>query len=387
MSTDPNKFYDQSWQTQQDFLAVYGGGEDWEAAAKAWAKENDKNSSSSSGGKSSSSSSSSGGKSSSGGSSSGSSGSSSNSDVQKMVDYYTALSGTPFYKDYAKAQQEAAGFEVKKLDTATGLTRDQMAQSQSQFDDSLGFNRDQLAQSGQQFDQTLGFNREKLSADIQNQKDNLELERQKLEVTKGTAYADAWYKEQLVSLAVDEHARLWQQLGLDYTKAAIDYASTPDKIFQLADFNAAMKNQNAGGRAAFGGQSIGQPTPNSLAGLYAQWGIQPGATPTSAMGGAPNPNHPNPNADPHAAQPAQAAVGPAPTGFEGWDQSSLQALGGVAQTLQTGASKLPTGWWEGMNPDEKKIFLGGTARLGASPTSFLSDYALSRPAQGNSAAA
>lgn len=239
-------------------------------------------------------------------------------EIQALLNQYTnevnglLQESAGFERDKLAAQTKTSEKQIKsneKISKADNASREKIAANQ------IKYNYAELAQNNEQFGQKLALDTKVADADIEQKKNELALQRDQLELDRGKAYADAWYNEQLVRLAEDEHSRLWAQLGLDYTKAAIDYASTPDKIFQLADFNAAMRGISSGqGTAAFGSGLAGAvPQKNSLANLYGSWGAVPGAMTDQA--GAPGAASMLPTAM------IQASAPPPGTGVPGdsWD--------------------------------------------------------------------
>lgn len=364
---DGSSFWDTSWQTQQDFLAVYGGGSDWDAAERAW--ENEHNGSSGGGGG--------------GGNNGGSGGTTSDTSLEDAV---------------RKAGAESAGVDAD-------FARKKLKQAQQQFEASLAYKMKQL-----------------------------KLDKQRVAIEKGTAYADAWYKQQQVRIADQTHQVALGQLGLDYFTQDVKLRSTPRSWAQQADFEAGASSRQdvpvflqnlAAGVANRPYGPLGAPPQSGSAG-DAFAGLGGGAPPAYAGGGGgltapwtpPNggafggfSNIPDQyqaaqgsvvapssavssqsagvlpgeasTADPRQqAAMAMVAANP-PSNTQGWNVQDVALLNAIAKQYQQGPQSIAPGAWESLPTDQKDIFLGGVDRLGGSSRSFEEGIARSRPGQGS----
>lgn len=266
----------------------------------------------------------------------------------------------------------------------------------------LKVKRDELKQLQKQFEATLAYKMK-----------TLKLDRDRLAVDRGTAFADAWYKQEQVRLADQTHQLAMSQLGLDYLKTDVEYRSSPDNYFKLADFEAGARarqdvplflqglQQNVQGAAyqAPGGMPTSQGIGSGIEALGGSLAPGVGQTWTPPNGGIfggfkdvpsqyQTQYQTQASAVPGVAQPVMtpqqasaATVGS--SGTEGWNAQDVSALNAIGQLMRQGAHKLAPGALESLSSDNRALLGAGIARLGGSARSFMEQYQKSRPGQGN----
>jgi hypothetical protein len=221
----------------------------------------------------------------------------------------------PVAQAILRANAETAGFERERLaaqmsDSAASRSLQSSMQSRS------------LSQQNSQFKSQLAFDKTKWADQLALSKEGLEQEWERIAIERGQAEADRWYKQAQIGLGLlahkaameeigfkywaqglDHQARMtdamWQhqdrlaQLGLGWVTQAVEYASTPENYWKLADFQAgaserqdvpiALQNLMAGVQGAAFQQPGGTPTPNNINDLVARLGFDPAQL---AAGGA-----------------------------------------------------------------------------------------------------
>jgi hypothetical protein len=318
--------------------------------------------------------------------------------------------GTTFYPDTPQGRNQAAAFGVNTLNDNTA-DDDPYAQWLAS---PIGqnWNTAQEAAAAQA--------RQQADADMANKLATVKQQAQRIAIEKGTAAANAWYQKQEAKLAQDRLDQEWKihqdqfgldtakfnqdvlnsnrNYGLDYAKAYTQYASGPDTMFQMADF------QNALGRV---GQGLGvgplgngaTPTPRNITGFNAIAGVGApsgagytppagsvdamGAGATNANGGPATPTGTGSTADPRitAANAIMKAI--PPTDEYGHDPSTAAALSAIQNIY---AAKKP-GAYQKLLPGQEKAFGAGLARLGYDPNNAIADMTRAGIGQGSVTAA
>jgi hypothetical protein len=124
---------------------------------------------------------------------------------------YERMKSHPAYADMESAAQDAYDLERDKLDMADSNADADRDAANARFEAEMAFRMKQLA-----------------------------LEKKRLEIERGKAAADAWYQQQQVRLTEEAHMLKASEIGLDYLKTSVEYASTADNYFKQADFQAGM---------------------------------------------------------------------------------------------------------------------------------------------------
>jgi hypothetical protein len=321
-------------------------------------------------------------------------------DVQKYGINTTRQNLLDQLKENARQFDQNHELEMQQF----GLSREQFAESQRQFNVTSG-------NQAQQFGQTLGENQRQFNITSGNQASQFgqtltEQQRQfneNLATNRGQFGQTFGEGQRQFNVTSGETAREFnannqlarQNLGLSYAKTATDYLSTPDTYFQARDFiNMGQRavDPGAGGIQPASGMGPtpygagGAPTPKTtddfavLAG-YTQPGerVYAGGTPgfSEQGGGAPagvNDQAPDPRLK--AAKGIFEALPPSQdAGLDDSDWAALQA----AKALYS--SNLRPGTLQRMRPGQQAMLASAGRRLGYDPQDFQTDYTRYQPGQ------
>jgi hypothetical protein len=163
--------------------------------------------------------------------------------------------GTPNAEDLARATRESSGLQRWLMDQKMADASAAREQQQAQFMQSLAL-----------------------------QKEQIEIQWEELALSKGVQYANTWKAEQEVRLQEGALQIQAGNLGLDYLKTAVEWASTPDNYYKLLDFEMGAKGrqdvpmylqalENAAGVRGFGTPG-GMPDQRSMGDLASSLGWQ-----------------------------------------------------------------------------------------------------------------
>lgn len=301
--------------------------------------------------------------------------------------------------------------------------------------ESAGFDRYSIRQQQKTARERLRQEQRQFESTLQYKLKQLKLDKQRVAIERGTAFADAWYKQQQVRIADQAHQLALGQLGFDYFKEDVRLRSTPRNWAELADFEAGassrqdvpvfLQNLTAGvenrpygplgsvpisgsagdvfsglgggtppayagggggltapytppGGGAFGGFSnvpdIYQASQGSIVAPASSVSSQSaGVMPGEGTGGGVDARH--------QAAMALVAANP-PSNTQGWSAQDVALLNAIGKTYMAGPQSIAPGAWESLPTDQRDIFLGGVDRLGGSARSFEEGIARSRPGQG-----
>lgn len=176
-------------------------------------------------------------------------------------------------------------------------------------------------------------------------------------------------------------------LGLDILKTGVSYASSPDQYWMSKDFNAAVPGLVNGTLRQPTNAPGGQPTPNNLTDLVAQYGL--GSMMSGASGGTP----PGSQASMDGQQggtirtqdAAQAVVGAnPPSPFAGYSEGDQAALKSIGAIYKAGLDPYAL---DALNPTQAGILSGGGKRLGYDVPTEVFRANNKRVAQGSARAA
>lgn len=358
-AADGQRFQDQSDQTQQDFRAAYG-----DNAEAAWNQE------------------------------------------------HNAVIGQSGGGGGGNASASSSGSNGGATDWTKDFFSNQAGQAQAALD-----------QSAKQFKQTLGVRKDELKAQIDQWQRQTKLQYDQLKEQKGVDAANKWYQEQEINVALLAHQLQLSQLGLDYIKTGVEYASTPNNYWKLLDFQAGASQRQDVPLAlqALSGsinqpafqQAGGQPTPNNPNDMFSLLGFTPptataGSPPTSTVTatgvsappaastigaagmqavtqGAPSSNTIAPMSAPQAAAMGVVQNVP-PSSTAGWNPQDVSALNTI-MGLYANPNQVAPGAWDSTDPVTKALTLSGIQRGGGDPRLFLDQLTKLRPNQGQSQAA
>lgn len=177
-------------------------------------------------------------------------------------------------------------------------------------------------------------------------------------------------------------AQFDQTHGLDVAKAYTEYASTPDRYFQLGDFTDALSRTGAGmGPRRYGATGTPQAkswedfaalqgfnTPAVQAGRSQSGGGGPQASGAGSGGGGSDPRI-------SAASAIMKAI--PPSEGDGYDQSDWSALNAIQSVYQ---ARKP-GSFERLRPGQQKMFASGLSRMGYYAPDAIEDMRRAAPGQ------